>query len=48
VWIGNGDDAVLEAGDVMRELAATFSVREVAFDPWRAGQLAAELEREGS
>jgi phage terminase large subunit-like protein len=46
VWIGNGDDAVLEAGEVIRELAATFVIREVTFDPWRAGQLAAELERE--
>jgi hypothetical protein len=43
VWIGHGDDAVLDAGDVIRELAATY----VVFDPWRAGQLAAELEREG-
>jgi hypothetical protein len=25
VWIGHGDDAVLEAGEVMRELAATFA-----------------------
>jgi phage terminase large subunit-like protein len=47
VWIGHGDDAVIDAGDVIRELAARLDVREVAFDPWRAGQLAAELEREG-
>ena len=47
VWIGHGDSAVLDARDVIRELAARFSVREIAFDPWRAGQLAAELEREG-
>ncbi len=32
---------------MIRELAARLEVREVAFDPWRAGQLAAELEREG-
>ena len=32
---------------MIRELAARLQVREVAFDPWRAGQLAAELEREG-
>jgi phage terminase large subunit-like protein len=47
VWIGHGDDAVLEAADVIRGLAAKFTVREIVFDPWRAGQLAAELEREG-
>ena len=47
VWIGHGDEAVLDAGDVIRELAGRFVLREVAFDPWRAGQLAAELEREG-
>ena len=47
VWIGRGDDAVLDARDVIREVAGRFRVREVAFDPWRAGQLAAELEREG-
>jgi phage terminase large subunit-like protein len=46
-WIGHGDDAVLEARDVIRELAAKYTVREIVFDPWRAGQLAAELEREG-
>ena len=47
VWIGHGDAAVLEARDVIRELAGDFEVREVAFDPWRAGQLALELERRG-
>ena len=47
VWIGHGDGAVLDAGAVIRELAARLQVRELAFDPWRAGQLAAELEREG-
>ncbi len=46
VWIGHGDGAVLEAGDVIRELARTYAVREVMFDPWRAGQLAQELEQE--
>ena len=33
VWIGHGDDAVIDAGDVIRELAARLTVREVAFDP---------------
>jgi phage terminase large subunit-like protein len=47
VWIGHGDEAVLEARDVIRELARSHTIMEVAFDPWRAGQLAAELEQEG-
>ena len=47
VWIGHGDDAVLEARDVIRDLAEKFTIVECVFDPWRAGQLAAELEREG-
>jgi phage terminase large subunit-like protein len=47
VWIGHGDGAVLEARDVIRELARDHTILEVAFDPWRAGQLAAELEQEG-
>lgn len=47
VWIGHGDEAVLEARDVIRELARDHTILECAFDPWRAGQLAAELEQEG-
>jgi len=47
VWIGHGDDAVLDARDVIRELAQRHTIVECAFDPWRAGQLAAELEQEG-
>jgi len=31
----------------VRDLATRYRIREIAFDPWRAGQLAAELEREG-
>ena len=46
VWIGHGDQAVLEARDLIRDLASTYQVREVMFDPWRAGQLAQELEQE--
>jgi phage terminase large subunit-like protein len=34
------------AKDVIRDLANTYTVREVMFDPWRAGQLAQELEQE--
>ena len=47
VWIGHGDEAVLEARDVIRELTRDHTILEVAFDPWRAGQIAAELEQEG-
>ncbi len=47
VWTGAGESAVIDAGDVIRELAGSHRVVECVFDPWRAGQLAAELEREG-
>jgi len=45
--IYRGDEAVLDCLAKVRELAGTFTVREVAFDPWRFGQAAIELEREG-
>jgi len=45
--IHHGDSAVLEIADHVRALAARFEIREITFDMWRAGQLAAELEREG-
>jgi phage terminase large subunit-like protein len=34
VWIGHGDEAVLDARDVIRELAKGHTIVEVAFDPW--------------
>jgi hypothetical protein len=43
----SGDEGVLEAGEWIRELASTYVVAELAFDPWNAKMLAAELEREG-
>jgi phage terminase large subunit-like protein len=46
-WTGRGEDAVLDARDLIHELAERFTIEVVAFDPWRAGQLAAELERDG-
>jgi len=46
-WIGHGDEAILEAVERVRDLAATFRVRELIYDPWRFGQAALELEREG-
>jgi phage terminase large subunit-like protein len=42
-----GDEAVLAVGEHVRELAGTFEVVELVHDPWRAQQLALELEREG-
>ncbi len=42
-----GDQAVLDVAEHIRHLGATYTIREVAFDMWRAGQLAGELEREG-
>ncbi|HEV8053846.1 MAG TPA: terminase large subunit, partial [Candidatus Limnocylindrales bacterium] len=47
VGIYTGESGVLEVVDHVRALAAEFEVREVAFDPWRFGQAAQELEREG-
>lgn len=40
-------EAVLEVAEHIRHLGSTYSIREAALDMWRAGQLAAELEREG-
>jgi phage terminase large subunit-like protein len=45
--IYHGDGGVLEAVDHVRALAGRFNVREVVYDPWRFGQAAQELEREG-
>ena len=47
IAIYHGDQGVLDCVDQVRELAATFNVREVLFDPWRFTQGAQELEREG-
>jgi phage terminase large subunit-like protein len=45
--IFHGEAGVLEALDQVRDLAARYQVRELVFDPWRFGQAAQELEREG-
>ncbi|MDQ4137596.1 MAG: hypothetical protein M3116_01950 [Actinomycetota bacterium] len=45
--IYHGDSGVLEAVDHIRALAGRYKVREIAFHPWRFGQAAQELEREG-
>jgi len=43
----SGDRAVLEIADVVRELADRYTIAEVSFDPWRAGQIGQELEQRG-
>jgi hypothetical protein len=45
--IYQADGAIIEAGAKVRELAETFDVVELVHDPWRAQQLALELEVEG-
>jgi len=45
--IFQGDAAILDVADLVRSLARRYQVVEMCFDPWRAGQLAQELEREG-
>ena len=43
----HGEAAILDVAHLVRDLALRYQVAELAFDPWRAGQLAQELEREG-
>ena len=47
VWIGHGDAAILEAKQLVEELATKYEVCMFAFDPWRANQLAQELKERG-
>jgi phage terminase large subunit-like protein len=42
-----GDSGALEAAELIRELAETYAVAELAFDPWNAQMLATEFERAG-
>jgi phage terminase large subunit-like protein len=42
-----GDGAVLDCAEKVRELAAAYAVVEVVHDPWRFQQAALELEQEG-
>ncbi|MBO0767540.1 MAG: hypothetical protein J2O48_02525 [Solirubrobacterales bacterium] len=42
-----GDEAVLQATDTVRQLAQRFAIREVAFDPWRFRSEALHLEADG-
>jgi phage terminase large subunit-like protein len=47
VAIYHGADAILEVIDHVRHLANSYTIRELAYDPWRFGQAAQELSREG-
>jgi hypothetical protein len=37
----------LQLADHVRALGRRYTIRELVYEPWRAGQLAQELEREG-
>jgi hypothetical protein len=45
--IYQGEQCVLDCVDHVREVAGRYQVVEVIADPWRFGQAAQELEREG-
>ena len=45
VKIFSGDEGVLEAKALIEQLADRFVVVELSYDPWRARQLALELEQ---
>jgi phage terminase large subunit-like protein len=47
VAIYHGAGAILEVIEHVRSLAHCSAIRELAYDPWRFGQAALELEREG-
>lgn len=46
VEVFQGDEAVLRVPDALRALRGRFSLREVAFDPWRFESEAQRLERD--
>jgi phage terminase large subunit-like protein len=47
VGIFEGDHGVIDCLDLIRELAGKHNVRTVAYDPWRFGQGAQELQEAG-
>lgn len=47
VAVFDGEDGVLQARDLIEELAERYSIAEVIFDPWRASQVALELDARG-
>jgi phage terminase large subunit-like protein len=46
VGVWQGDDSVLQLPDAILHLAERFTVREIAFDPWRFHSEALRLERD--
>lgn len=46
-WIGHTDAAILQARDMVEDLAGRYTIRELSFDPWRSNQLAQELQERG-
>jgi hypothetical protein len=47
LWTGEGDRAVNDAGDLVRDLVERYSVLEITGDPWRARALLGPLEDAG-
>ena len=47
VEIYRGESGVLDCIDAVRDLGQRFTVEELVYDPWRFGQAAQELTREG-
>jgi phage terminase large subunit-like protein len=47
VAVFDGEDGVLQARDLIDELAERYSIAECVFDPWRASQIALELGARG-
>jgi phage terminase large subunit-like protein len=45
--IFHGDDGVLAARDLVEDLAVRYRIASVVFDPWRAGEIVAELAQRG-
>jgi phage terminase large subunit-like protein len=47
IAIFHGEGGILEAAEAIKVLAATYTISECTFDPWRAAQLGAELAERG-
>jgi phage terminase large subunit-like protein len=47
VEIFHGDAGILSARDLIGELATRYRIAEIVFDPWRAGEIVAELTERG-
>jgi terminase large subunit-like protein len=47
IAIFEGDAAVFDAADVVMQLAEQFTIREIAYDPWRAAAIVKAFEQRG-